>query len=70
MKNSICKIYRLGTTGTGYFCKIPHNSKLLPFFITTNHLLNKEDLEYNEYNKEIKISLKNENGKDKYLNIF
>ena len=62
MKNSICRIYTKENTGTGYFCKINYNSKLIPFLITANHILNKE---YIENNKEIAISIYNEIKKKK-----
>ena len=54
MKNSICRIYTKTNTGTGFFCKINYNSKLIPFLITNNHILEEKDIENNE---SIKISL-------------
>jgi len=45
MKNCICKIYKnKGETGTGFFCEIPYQSKLLKVLITNNHVLNEDDL--------------------------
>ena len=46
MKNSVCKVCKNdGSKGTGFFCKIPiNNYKLLPVFITNNHIINKNDL--------------------------
>ena len=70
MKNSICRIYTTENTGTGYFCKINYNSKLIPFLITNNHIINKENI---ENNKTIKISVcngeKNNDFKSLIINI-
>jgi len=46
MQNYICKIYKNGGTGSGFFYKIPYTnqSKLLTVLITNNHVLNKNDL--------------------------
>ena len=66
MKNSICKIYlNDGNTATGFFCLIPYiiKSKNIPFLITNEHVLNKNNL-----NNKIIISL--ENGKiNKEINL-
>ena len=43
MRNSVCRIYNNGN-GTGFFTKIPYQSKLLPVLITNNHVINKEDI--------------------------
>ena len=56
MKYSVCKIYKSGENGTGFFCNLPYKSKSIPFLITNNHILNSEDI---EINKDIKISLNN-----------
>jgi V8-like Glu-specific endopeptidase len=56
MKYSVCKIYKRGENGTGFFCNLPYKSKSIPFLITNNHILNSEDI---EINKDIKISLNN-----------
>jgi hypothetical protein len=48
MKNYICKIHKNnGEKGTGFLCNIPYpnQSKLLPVLITSNHVLNENDLE-------------------------
>ena len=66
MKNSICKIYlNDGNTGTGFFCLIPYiiKSKNIPFLITNEHVLNK-----NNINNKIIISLENEKIK-KEINL-
>ena len=55
MKNSICKIKKDNTIGTGFFCTIPYKSKLIPFLVTNEHVLNNNDLKNN-----IVISLKEE----------
>ena len=57
MNNSICRIYNNGN-GTGLFTKIPYKSQLLPVLITSNHLINQEDI----LNKKI-ISLYLNNNK-------
>ena len=45
MRNCICKIYKKDNiSGTGFFCKIPFQNKLLPVLITNNHILKEEDL--------------------------
>ena len=67
MKNRICKIYAKGNTGTGFFCKINYNSKLLPFLITNNHILNEEDI---VCDKKIKISSMNDGQKNNYHHII
>ena len=63
MKNSICKIKKDNTIGTGFFCTIPYKSKLIPFLVTNEHVLNNNDLKNN-----IVISLKEETI-FKYINI-
>ena len=44
MNNSICLIYNEKRKGTGFFVKIPYESNLLPVLITTNQLINKDDI--------------------------
>ena len=58
MKSCICKIYKKNITGTGFFCKIPFQNKLLPVLITNNHVLSKDLLESEKY---IKITINDEN---------
>ena len=56
MERNICKINIGKNQGTGFFCKIPfpNQNKLLPVFITNNHVINKDTL-----NKEkIKLDIK------------
>ena len=49
MKNCICKIINNdGIKGTGFFCRIPINDKLLPFLITNNHVLDESKIENNK----------------------
>ena len=31
MKFSVCKIHKIGSNGTGFFCNLPYKSKILPF---------------------------------------
>ena len=56
MKFSVCKIHKIGINGTGFFCNLPYKSKLIPFLITNNHILDSKDI---EINKDIKISINN-----------
>ena len=56
MKYSVCKKCKVGKNGTGFFCKLPYKSALIPFLITNNHVLKSEDI---EKNKDIKISINN-----------
>ena len=52
--NSIC---RINDKGTGFFVKIPYKSKLLTVLITTNHIINEGDI---QYNRNISIYLNND----------
>ena len=55
MEKNICKIKIGNIKGTGFFCKIPFPSKekMLPVFITNNHVISKDLL----YKKDAKISI-------------
>ena len=47
MKNSVCKIYKGGFIGTGFFCKkklLNNNKKDLYVLITNNHVLNEDKI--------------------------
>ena len=59
MDNSVCKIIKEKSTGTGFICTIPFPNKLtsLPVLITCNHVLGNKEL---EIGKEIKLTF-NEN---------
>ena len=63
MEKYICKIY-LGNgkngTGTGFFCKIPFQNKVLPVLITNNHILDENDI---KNGKIIKLSIYDNNIK-------
>jgi len=49
LENCICQIYQKnGGIGTGFFCKILFQNKLLPVLITNNHVLNEKDIKNNE----------------------
>ena len=69
--NSIC---RINDKGTGFFVKIPYKSKLLPVLITTNHIINADDIQYNKnisilLNNDKKIkTIKLDNNRLKYTN--
>jgi hypothetical protein len=62
MKKSICKINGK-KKGTGFFCKIAYNNKLIPVLMTNYHII---DDNYIEKNKEIIISI---NEEKKIINI-
>ena len=58
MKNCICKIYKNnGENGTGFFCKINYQNKLILTLITNNHIINNN---YIKANKLIKITINND----------
>ena len=40
--NSLC---RINNKGTGFFVKIPYKSKLLPVLITSNQVINTDDIQ-------------------------
>ena len=61
MQNCICKIIKSdGITGTGFFCKIPFKTNLLPVLITNNHVLSENDI---EINKIIEFTINDDNIK-------
>ena len=67
MKYNICKIYNKGNNiGIGFFCKIKYKLKLLPFLIINNNILNDNNI---KDNKNITISIINNNYEDKFINI-
>ena len=71
MNNSIC---RINDKGNGFFVKIPYKSKLLPVLITTNHVINTDDIINNKnisifLNNDKKIkTIKLDNNRLKYTN--
>ena len=74
MKKNICKIKINNECGTGFFCKIPFNSKKISALITCNHIINENILKDNKF---IKVTLNDEkeeknieiNKKKFYTNI-
>ena len=64
MNNCICRIFNKGK-GTGFFTKIPFQSKLLPVLITNNHVIDKNDI---KDNKRIIIYLNNDK-KEKVIKL-
>jgi len=79
LENCICQIYQKnGGKGTGFFCKILFQNKLLPVLITNNHVLNEKDIKNNEiieftmYNniekKNKDMSIKIDNSRKAYTN--
>ena len=69
--NSIC---RINDKGTGFFVKIPYKSKLLPILISTNQVINTDDIQGNRnisilLNNDKKIkTIKLDNNRLKYTN--
>ena len=64
LEKCICKISFFEKTGTGFFCKIPYQSKQLPVLITCNHIFN-EDI---QKNNNIVISI-NDNKEKRAIKI-
>ena len=63
MKNCICQIIKSsGEKGTGFFCKIPLNGKMIPMLATNNHVLKEEDI---QNNKSINLLIKNDKKQKK-----
>ena len=48
MKKCVCKIYSNGSTGTGFFTKIPYKNYFLKALITNNHLLSENEIKNNK----------------------
>ena len=85
LEENICKIQKLKNGkkifGTGFFCKIPFPDefRLLPVFITCNHILDKKDIIPNkiinismddeQFEKKIKIEHKRKTYTDEKLDI-
>jgi hypothetical protein len=66
MENNICKIFlKNGGIGTGFFVKISYNNDIIPVMITNHHIL---DQEYLKENKEIQITL-NDNNTTRTINL-
>jgi len=69
MEKGICKIIIGNKQGTGFLCKIPfpNKNKILPVFITNNHIINRDLL--NNSDAKIIIDIKEEADlKEIYLN--
>ena len=66
MKKCVCKILKNdGIKGSGFFCEIPYQGKLLPVLVTNNHVLN-----LNEINNNQNITISINDDKDfKYIKI-
>ena len=45
MKSKICKITVEKKIGTGFFCKITYNNKLVPVLMTNFHIIDDDCLE-------------------------
>ena len=48
MENCVCKIYSNGSTGTGFFTKIPYKNKIIKALITNNHVLGENEIKNNK----------------------
>lgn len=48
MMKCICKIKINKTYGTGFFCKIPFQTKTMNFFMTNYHIINENDYQQNK----------------------
>ena len=57
MMKCICKIKINNTYGTGFFCKIPFQTKTINFLITNYHIINEN---YYENNNELNLFLNDE----------
>ena len=59
MKNCVCRIYKNGKRGNGFFCRIPYpnSPNYLLILATNNHVLNEEDI---QIGKEISFSWNND----------
>ena len=78
MKNSVCKIYKGGFIGTGFFCKVKlsNSKKNLYVLITNNHVLDENkikldstfSLSIGDNDKQIK-NIKISSDRKKYTNI-
>ena len=66
MKNCVCQIHKKEINGTGFFCKISFLDEfnLLPVLITSNHILNENDI---EKNKIIEFTLYNQKESRKII---
>ena len=64
MKKSICKINKgNGERGTGFFCKIPYQNKILKVLVTNYHII---DENYIKTKDKINLAI---NDNDNYINI-
>ena len=75
MKRSVCKIYSNGSTGTGFFAKIPYKNELVKVLITNNHVLGENEVKIDKIityiinnNENDKKSIKIDNKRKIYTN--
>ena len=74
MNNDICRIYNNNRNGFGFFVKIPYKKNILPVLITSNHVINIDDILNNSIisiyiNNDKKIkTIKLDNNRKKYTN--
>ena len=59
MKRNICLIKIDNSIGTGFFCIIPFQGRMIKVFITNNHVINKDLLYQNNF--QLKLDIKAEN---------
>ena len=58
MKSKVCKLkLNNGNKGSGFFCKIPFQNKMIPVLITNNHIIDEKEL--NNENQKIYFSTYN-----------
>ena len=73
MNNCVCRIFNK-VKGTGFFTKIPFQSKLLPVLITNNHIINQNDIINNNIisiylnNNKIEKIIELDNNRIRYTN--
>ena len=75
MKKCVCKIYCNGTTGTGFFTKIPYKNEYIKVLITNNHILGEEEIKNNKVityiinnNEDDKKRIKIDDKRKRYTN--
>ena len=56
MEKCVCKIYKNGNNGTGFFAQIPYKNSQIGVLITNNHVLGENDI---QSNKTITFSINN-----------
>ena len=75
MKKCVCKIYSNGSTGTGFFTKIPYKNEYIKVLITNNHILGEDEIKNNKVityiinnNEDDKKRIKIDDKRKRYTN--